>query len=411
MLDNRLARFSEDCGLDGPLLVTINGPPTGGPSAYTFRSPFVLIGRDPASDLVLDHPDVSRRHAYLQVIDGRVFFTDLASRTGIHWAEGPRLSGWIGTGHTIRIGPYDLRLRPDQPASPTSEVDDIPPTSRAFQSPALEAVVETMGAPEHKEWHLSRALVLVGRSVSCKVRLEGYHVSRFHAGLVQTPGGTWAVDLLGRGGFRINGESVRCVRLDEGDGIALGNHRLGFRYTSTSTSTSTSGSTASLQLVSQRKNHLSSVPRVEVSDPLIETLMEQFARMQDQSAERFEQTMLMMFRLFGKMYEDQMGVLREEIARLHAISNERATLPLSPTAGERPVLASIPRKNPALANGEKPPRPKPAIASGVPRADRPQPQPRAELFHSLLNQRLAALRDEQQGAWQKMLRSALKKTS
>ena len=37
---------------------------------WTLDQPHALIGRDPRADLVLDHEQVSRRHAYLQQIEG-----------------------------------------------------------------------------------------------------------------------------------------------------------------------------------------------------------------------------------------------------------------------------------------------------------------------------------------------------
>ena len=44
--------------------------------------PFAVIGRDPRADIVLDHTRVSRRHVYLQIVNGRAFWVDLESRSG-----------------------------------------------------------------------------------------------------------------------------------------------------------------------------------------------------------------------------------------------------------------------------------------------------------------------------------------
>ncbi|NQU26604.1 MAG: FHA domain-containing protein [Candidatus Nealsonbacteria bacterium] len=43
----------------------------------------VVIGRDPASDVVTDHPAISRRHAQLTLVDGGYILEDLHSKAGV----------------------------------------------------------------------------------------------------------------------------------------------------------------------------------------------------------------------------------------------------------------------------------------------------------------------------------------
>ena len=52
-------------------------------SLTTFELPYLVIGRHPEADLQLPGSEVSSRHVYLQVLQGRIFFCDLASRTGV----------------------------------------------------------------------------------------------------------------------------------------------------------------------------------------------------------------------------------------------------------------------------------------------------------------------------------------
>src|SRR4051794_22134693 len=96
-----LERFLAACGADAPWHLDVDVPGRRGPMARPGRRPFVLVGRDPGADLVVDHWQVSRRHAYLQLIAGRPFCVDLGSRTGTHWEDGPRRSGWLGPGEAI----------------------------------------------------------------------------------------------------------------------------------------------------------------------------------------------------------------------------------------------------------------------------------------------------------------------
>ena len=71
--------------------------------------PQIMIGRDPASQVRLDHPIVSWHHAEIARHDGNFDIRDLGSINGT-FVNGQRVSGWtrLGTGSVIQIGPYRL---------------------------------------------------------------------------------------------------------------------------------------------------------------------------------------------------------------------------------------------------------------------------------------------------------------
>src|SRR5882757_650040 len=73
-------QFLSACGSPEPLRVGVDERDQLLTDTWTFRQPFLVIGRRPDSDLRLDHWQVSRRHAYLQMIEGRYFCVDLGSR-------------------------------------------------------------------------------------------------------------------------------------------------------------------------------------------------------------------------------------------------------------------------------------------------------------------------------------------
>jgi ABC-type multidrug transport system ATPase subunit/pSer/pThr/pTyr-binding forkhead associated (FHA) protein len=68
----------------------------------------LTIGRDPANDLVLDDPNVSRFHAELTRGDGGAEVVDLGSRNGTRIDGSPLERARLSPGATIGIGPYRL---------------------------------------------------------------------------------------------------------------------------------------------------------------------------------------------------------------------------------------------------------------------------------------------------------------
>ena len=69
----------------------------------------VLVGRNPSSQLHLDHPTVSWRHAEVVRQDGGFAIRDLGSSNGT-FVNGQRVTGWVtlGVGDVVQIGPFKL---------------------------------------------------------------------------------------------------------------------------------------------------------------------------------------------------------------------------------------------------------------------------------------------------------------
>src|SRR3954451_8426447 len=98
--------FLQGCDAGAPLELEVARKGQAIPERCIFEHPFALVGRDERSTLFLDDKQVSRRHAYLQIIAGRVFCVDLGSRTGVHWQDGPRPTGWLDPGQSLRMGSF-----------------------------------------------------------------------------------------------------------------------------------------------------------------------------------------------------------------------------------------------------------------------------------------------------------------
>ena len=240
MNERALELFRTACGLCAPLGLECEGPigSAAGSSARSFDCPYVLVGRDPGSDLILDDGQVSRRHAILQVVAGRVFVFDLQSRSKVCWEgeEAPRSRGWLVEGRSIRVGPYRIRRSGSQDvADPSGEFDADhsplePERSEADSLPraALELPIRLGDAPSL--WRMESRLTFVGRSDLCQLVLADDSVSRFHAHLVRTPLGVWVIDLQAREGTYVNGERVRWAWLGEGDAVRIASFTFILRY-------------------------------------------------------------------------------------------------------------------------------------------------------------------------------------
>jgi pSer/pThr/pTyr-binding forkhead associated (FHA) protein len=240
MNEQALELYRKACGLSAPLALEYEDPSrsTETLANCSFPLPFVLVGRDPRSDLVLDHAKVSRRHAFIHVIAGRLFVIDLQSRTKVYWGgeEAPTSRGWLDSDQFITVGPYRIRRTvsdasgnqdgalPALMAPLGQERPEAGPLPRA----ALELPIRTGDVPSL--WSVEGQFAMVGSSDECELVLTDDSVSRFHAALVPTHAGLWVVDLFAREGVFVNAERVRWAWLADGDTLRIGRFAFVLRY-------------------------------------------------------------------------------------------------------------------------------------------------------------------------------------
>ena len=423
MNDATLELFLAACGSNEPLRLGVGQRDVLLSETRTFRQPFLVIGRRPESDLVLDHWQVSRRHAYLQLIEGRFYCVDLGSRTGTHGGDAAERSGWLERGRAIQIGPF--AVRPECP----------PPASKPW-GPGPGVTWELPGrAIGQAVWRMDRHLALIGRSPACKIRIVEPDVSKFHCSVVLTPHGVWVVDLLGQKGILVNDEPVRCARIEDGDELRVGRHALRARYDSpplplprlqgppdppsrTVLARVEPGYLAPIagpvggfpaRPMPQGGQALATVLGTPggAIDPSVNLLVHQFGLMQQQMFDQFHQTMMMMFEGFAALHREQSGALREEFDRVRKLSDEieslrRETARLADEAAKgppRPRPATNGHPSPTASPGGPSPRPQdPAFRRPTP----PEPGPDVDI-HAQLLLRLSTIQDERQNRWQKIL--------
>jgi len=228
--DEEQLRFAEALGgilpLDLAARAVVDAPQSAPLNAATFELPYLLVGRHPHADLQFPDAEVSTRHVYLQLLQGRVIFCDLASRTGV-WQNGLRRSrGWFSAGDALTVGSRQVqRMGEDFPAvrhdhKPSPWDSDSAPREGHETTYALE--FHRQGSQQPTLWQVNREVSLIGSSEICKVRLRDRSVERVHASLVRTAAGLWLIDLLSDGGTWVDGDPIRLRQLQDGDTIEFG---------------------------------------------------------------------------------------------------------------------------------------------------------------------------------------------
>ncbi|APW64228.1 hypothetical protein BSF38_10009 (plasmid) [Paludisphaera borealis] len=346
------------------------------------HQPFALIGRDQRADVPLDHRLVSRRHVYLQVVEGHVFWVDLESRLGTLGSGRPRKFGWLDVDETMRIGPYEIRRlvggRPiHHDAAHHPLPDAVPLVAKSYgPSPWPEVALEFLNGPSRSAvWPMNRVMSLVGSASGCKFRLADPSVSPFHCSLLRTSVGLWLIDLLGSDGVAVNNASVRYALLADGDLLKIGRYRIRVRsrfFDDESRSDHPGAITASphrpsshvLSLREPSAAHaapadavefpalgrpstaispLSFGPQIaraelvptagtgfypagsekaEVEAAVLVPLMNQFGMMQQQMLDQFQNAMGMLVEMFGSLQREQMDLIRQELDQLREVTRE-----------------------------------------------------------------------------------------
>ena len=332
------------------LLVSAN---RAGMSTYSLRRPYLIIGSAPACDVQLDLPEVSYRHAYLQIIGGRICCLDLASRCGTYQRALRRKSFWVDPGEEFSISAGTFRLMAEGEAAPGTQV--LTAADQPLPEVRLSFVNGRDFQHERTTWLPKRELTLVGWSRICKFQLIDDSVSRVHASLLLTPAGLWVVDLLGKDGIKVNDEPVAFRLLANGDRLAIGRFQFEATYSGRSAPrqvrhavpthddrhdsrlrqpsappllaqmpAAAAGELSSpLWLPAPARSHpLSASSGTELSETFVIALVNQFAAMQQQMFEDTQQLIVAMARMYSSMHEDQLKTVREELVRVDALTRE-----------------------------------------------------------------------------------------
>jgi pSer/pThr/pTyr-binding forkhead associated (FHA) protein len=490
--DPLIVRFADACGATGPLDLRVDLADGGVLAEGTVQQPFTLVGRDDACDVTLTDPEVNPRHAWLQVIAGRVYAIDLGSRTGLVWPDGTGRCGWLDVGTPVQVGPFRVHLRSPPSAGLSVVAPDYDPLRSDPELAASRPVVSLdfrNGRRVKDRWMVNRVVTLVGRADACKIHLNGDDISTYHCGLVLTPAGLWVVDLSGRG-VVVNGERMRVAPLQHGAELWVGRFLVGCHYSpagatsppgsppgsgtsllfppSTPTEaarradtdvpedevplgfqpptdataglpsshimadafqilaglglTPSAGPVSSPILVSGSSPAPSAVPvpqTLTTADPfttahtppsrpgigpdlgsgaqtVVALLIRQLGEIHSQMFDQFQQSLLLMMQVFGRMHREQVAALQQELSRIHELNAELGKL-----------QAEVARLTMARVTSKRRPSPPPPSSQDdtAPMIELPaasQPSDSSAAIQNWVVERINVLQQEREARWQKL---------
>jgi pSer/pThr/pTyr-binding forkhead associated (FHA) protein len=174
------------------------------------------LGRGVENNIVLDSPQVSRRHARIDCAGGRCMVEDLGSTNGL-FVNGRKVSrAVLSPGDRLRLGDVELI---HQAAGVPSHGATSP------RAPLAQAWLEMGGVRQS----LSPQGVTLGRSRDNDVYLSDRLASRWHARIDVQQGAFVISDLGSANGTFVNGQRIQRQVLRNGDEIRIGDSRLYFR--------------------------------------------------------------------------------------------------------------------------------------------------------------------------------------
>jgi len=197
------------------------------------------VGRE-RSDIVLNDPSVSRRHARLTVgAQNRVVLEDLGSTNGTRLGAqriGAGNSVSVSDGASVVFGNVAVTVRIASPPGPTNSA--LPAAEAAPKAPVAAIGGQAGAVPclvsENGTIHrLTASSTILGRKSDCGLVVTGdSHVSGHHARIDWSGGVCRLTDLGSTNGSRVGAERVdpaKPVSLTDGVTITLGNTRFTFR--------------------------------------------------------------------------------------------------------------------------------------------------------------------------------------
>ncbi len=146
--------------MNTPMILAVGGPLQG--QSFPVDAHGVRIGRDPANEVVIPTPDVSRHHARVILHNGALWVQDAGSRNGVY-VNGNRVSGHkqVSPGDRVVVGnsEFQVGLTGDDENSVSVNMDSVLPGKKAKNAPKAkkpkkQKAPKAARAPGDKQWKI-----------------------------------------------------------------------------------------------------------------------------------------------------------------------------------------------------------------------------------------------------------------
>ncbi|MEC8411150.1 MAG: FHA domain-containing protein, partial [Planctomycetota bacterium] len=189
-----------------------------------FPRPYVVIGRDPKCDLVLEDPDLRGHLLYLNANEYGLYCTPLNPESST------LPQGWLAANDWITLGRFKIRACLQDQENETSVPSPSWPRLAEYGS-TLAPLPEV--AIYRKSELLARRkiralLTLVGRNEPSLIRIPSRNLSRCHCALFWDSGTLWFIDLKSRSHCFVDGLKRKVGRLDPGVRLKIGQYEIEF---------------------------------------------------------------------------------------------------------------------------------------------------------------------------------------
>jgi pSer/pThr/pTyr-binding forkhead associated (FHA) protein len=174
------------------------------------------IGRGADNNIVLDSPQVSRRHARIECAGGRCTVEDLGSTNGLFVNQRRVSRAVLSPGDRLRFGDVELNHQAAGTAIPGPSVTAAPYAQAWLELGGIRSPLPPQG-------------VTLGRSRDNDIYLADRLASRWHARIDLQQGAFVISDLGSANGTFVNGERIQRQGLRNGDEIRIGDSILYFR--------------------------------------------------------------------------------------------------------------------------------------------------------------------------------------
>lgn len=183
------------------------------------------IGRSAGSDILIENPGISRRHAVIIEKNGKFFIEDKGSSNGT-FINGEKItSRELKDSDQIQILKYILVYK-----APPSVVKEAAASDKTMyidpsQIKATQQGVAKLVSEDGKEFDLKSTVTTIGAGEEMQVKLQEGGVSDHHASILRGKGSDFV--LVPKGGkIKVNGEKIQEHHLKNGDAIEIGKYKI-----------------------------------------------------------------------------------------------------------------------------------------------------------------------------------------